>query len=140
MTIFWRNWLSAWCWGVALFGLVLAGAGLEATSAPTRLIFGILGGPEPLDLDAQMRFALAITGAVTLGWAITLRAALAAAYELGARARPVWVGITTGLLAWYLLDSSLSVATGYGLNAVPNTIIAAAFLVPILRGGVLRRA
>lgn len=138
MSGFWRNWMTRWCWGVALFGLVLAGAGLEATSGPTRLLFGALDGPEPLNLNAQMRFSLALLGAVTLGWALTLRAALGAAHALGARARPTWLGITASLLVWYLLDSGLSVATGFGLNAVSNTVIVAAFLIPILRGGVLR--
>jgi len=138
MTIFWRNWLSAWCWGVALFGLVLAGAGLEAPSGPPRLIFGLLNGPNSPVLNAQMRFSVALMGAVTLGWALTLRVALGAAHALGDRARPTWRGITVSLLVWYVVDSSLSVATGFGLNAVSNTVIVAAFLLPILRGGVLR--
>ncbi|WP_421931097.1 hypothetical protein [Phenylobacterium sp.] len=138
MTRFWRTWMTGWCWGVALFGLVLAGAGLEATSGPTRLIFGLLDGPEALELNAQMRFSVALMGAVTLGWALTLLAAIGAAHQLGERARTTWRGITASLLVWYVLDSSLSVATGFGLNAVSNTVIFAAFLVPILRGGVLR--
>lgn len=139
MSGFWRNWMNGWCWGVALFGLVLAGAGLEATSGPTRLIFGLLNGPESLELNAQMRFSVALMGAVTLGWALTLRAALGAAHQLGEHAGPTWRGITASLLVWYVVDSALSVATGFGLNAVSNSVILAAFLLPILRAGVLGR-
>lgn len=134
----WRNWLTGWCWAVALFGIVLAAAAFEITSTPTRLLFGLLNGPLALDLDAQMRFGLAVLGAVTFGWSLTLMAAIQAAHQLGDRARPVWRLITLSVLAWYVVDSGLSVATGYGLNAIPNTIFLLAFLAPVIRGGVLR--
>jgi hypothetical protein len=138
MSGFWRNWLTGWCWVVALFGLLLAGAAFEPTSIPTRLLFDLLNGPSPLDLDAQMRFALAVLGAVTFGWGLTFLAAIRAAHQLGDGGRPVWRGITLSVVAWYVIDSGLSVATGYGLNAVPNTFFLLAFLAPVIRGGVLR--
>ena len=135
---FWRNWLTGWCWAVGLFGVVLAGAAFEATSGPTRLLFGLLKGPAPLDLDAQMRFGLAVLGAVTFGWSLTLMAAIQAAHQLDDQAQPVWRLVTVSAVAWYGVDSALSIATGYGLNAIPNTVFLLAFLVPVIRGGVLR--
>lgn len=137
MTGFWRTWMTAWCWAVAAFGLVLAGAAFEATSGPTRLLFAVLNGPEPLDLSAQMRFSEAVLGAVTLGWSVTLMAAIQAANLLGDRGRPVWGLIVASVVVWWVIDSALSMATGYGLNAVPNTVFLAALLLPILRSGVL---
>jgi hypothetical protein len=137
MSRFWRNWLTGWCWAV-LFGVVLAGAAFEATSGPTRLLFGLLKGPSPLDLDAQMRFGLAVLGSVTFGWSLTLMAAIQAAHQLGDQGQPVWRLVTVSAVAWYGVDSVLSIATGYGLNAVPNTVFLLAFLVPVIRGGVLR--
>jgi len=137
MTGFWRTWMTAWCWAVAAFGLVIAGAAFEATSGPIRLLFAVLNGPEPLDLNAQMRFSEAVLGAVTLGWGLTLMAATQAANLLGDRGRPVWGTITASVVVWWLVDCALSMATGYGLNALPNTVFLAAFLLPILRSGVL---
>ncbi len=138
MSSFWRTWLKVWCVGVGLFGLVLAGAAFEATSGPTRLVYGLIGGPAMLDMDATLRFSIALMGAVTLGWSVTMFAAIEAACLLGDRGRPVWRLITVSLGVWYVVDSSLSVATGFGLNAVSNTLIVAAYLVPVLMSGVMR--
>ena len=82
MSGFWRKWLTVWCWAVGVFGAVLVCGGLETTSGPARLFFGILNGPMPLDLNAQMRFSLAVMGAVTIGWSITLAAVIQAAILL----------------------------------------------------------
>ncbi len=140
MTRFWRTWLTVWAWLVALFGLVLAGAGLAATDGPVRLIFGLLRGPEDLILNAQMRFAVALMGAVTLGWALTLMVTFDAAHRLGAQAGPTWRGVIASAAAWFVIDSGLSIATGFGLNAVSNTLLMAGLLLPLLASGVLRKA
>ena len=137
MTGFWRTWMTVWCWAVVWLGIALMGAAFEATSGPTRLLFAVLGGPEPLDLSAQMRFSEAVLGAVTLGWGLTLMAAMGAANLLGERGGPVWRAITLSVAVWWVVDCALSMATGYGLNVVPNTLFFAAFLAPILRSGVL---
>jgi len=137
MTGFWRTWMTAWCWAVIALGVVLTGAAFEGTSGPVRLLFAVLNGPEPLDLTAQMRFSEAVLGAVTLGWGLTLMAATQAANLLGDGGRPVWGMITASVVIWWVVDCALSMATGYGLNAVPNTVFLAAFLLPILRSGVL---
>ena len=54
MTGFWRTWMTAWCWAVAGLGVMLMGAAFEATSGPVRLLFVVLGGPEPLDFRAPL--------------------------------------------------------------------------------------
>ncbi|MFD3264214.1 hypothetical protein [Phenylobacterium ferrooxidans] len=140
MSRFWRNWLTVWGWAVALFGLVLAGAGFEVTSGPTRLLFDVLNGPEDLVLNAQMRFALGLMGAVTLGWALTLLVTFDAAHKLGAAGGPTWRGVLASAVVWYVIDSGISVATGFGLNAVSNTLLMTGLLTPLMASGVLRRA
>jgi len=120
-------------------GGVLAGAGLEATSFPARLFFQLLNGPTELNLDAQMRFSLAVLGAVTMGWSVTLWAAIRAANQLGERGRPIWALVTASALTWFVIDTPLSIATGYGLNAIPNVVFLATFLLPVIRSGVLKR-
>jgi hypothetical protein len=138
MSSFWQKWLTAWCAAVGLFGVILAGGALESTSAPIRTIFSILNGPGQLDLNPHMQFSLAILGAVTFGWSLTLMAAIQAANLLEKQAsRPIWIWITVSLVSWYIIDSLLSIATGFWLNAVSNTIFLATFLIPILRSKVL---
>ena len=75
---------------------------------------------------------------MTIGWSLTLAGAIQAAHLLGDQARPVWVLVTASLVAWYAIDTTLSVATGFGLNAIPNTIFLVVFLLPIIRSGVLK--
>lgn len=138
MSGFWRNWMTVWCWAVGVFGVVLAGAGLEATSGPSRLVFALLQGPEALVLNAQMRFSVALMGAVTLGWSLTLMTTIKAALKLGEAGRSTWIGLIVSVLTWFVIDSSLSIATGFGLNAVSNAILLAGFLLPLFQSGVLR--
>ena len=137
MTGFWRTWLTVWAWSIGAFGVVLIGAGFAATEGPTLWVMRALDGPGDLTMTPPLRFALALCGAVTLGWSLTMLAALRAAWQLGAAARPVWVAITVTVVGWYVVDSTLSVATGFALNAVSNTVFLIAYLIPVLRCGVL---
>lgn len=140
MSTFWRTWLIVWCGGVLIFGLLLAGGAFDATSGPVSLIYQSLQGPGPLVLDPAMKFTLAVMGCVSIGWAVTMLMVVLAAPSLGDRARPVWMGLTVGVATWFVTDSALSVATGFGLNVVPNTILLATYLVAILASGALKRA
>jgi hypothetical protein len=136
MTPFWRSWLISWSYFVMLFGLVLVGAGLPATDAIAQTIFGIIGATN-VDWTAELRFATALMGAVTLGWGITTLVSIRAALALGDAGTAIWRGILTALLTWYALDSFMSVATGFWMNAMSNTIILAAFAIAMLATGVL---
>lgn len=140
MTGFWKNWLTGWCWAVCLFGVVLAMGGVEATSGPVHIIFALLNGPGEFTLDHHMRFSLAVLGAVTIGWSITLLAAAKAANQLEEQTgKSIWGLITVSVVSWFVIDSTLSVTTGFALNAVLNTFFMAAFLLPVIRCGLLRR-
>jgi hypothetical protein len=136
---FWKTWMTVWCWGVLVFGAVLALAATPATDAPARAVLGLLGGGPAgaalLDQDA-MRFGLGIQGALSIGWALTLLAARDVADAAGGRA---WRGIAAGVCAWFAIDSTISVVTGFPLNAVSNTLIIAMFLAPVLGSGVLHK-
>jgi hypothetical protein len=96
------------------------------------------GSAPPLEIDAHMRITLAVLGAVMVGWGLTLLAAVHAANLLGERGRPVWSMITAAVVVWYVVDSALSVVTGFPLNAVSNTLFTLGFLIPLIGSGVLR--
>jgi hypothetical protein len=86
-----------------------------------------------------MRFTLAAMGCVSIGWAVTMFLMIRAAFLLGAQATPIWMGLTAGVVTWFVTDSSLSVATGFGLNVVPNTVLMVTYLIAILGSGALKR-
>lgn len=141
MTGVWKTWINLWCLAVGGFGLVLTFGAYPPTDAPTRLIFDLLDGPRELVMTDHLRFSLAVMGPVTLGWCITLFAAVQAAAHLDHdNARPVWRLLALATLTWAVIDSILSVATGFWPNLIPNAIYTIAFFIPVLASGVLRKS
>lgn len=140
MTGLWKTWITFWCWGVILFGLVLALGGLPATDGIVRALYPLLSSAPLPDgfLDAPgMRFSIALMGAVTMGWGLTILFLLPAIQAAGA---PAWRGLTAALVIWFVIDGALSAATGFALNNLPNTALAVAYLVPLMASGVLKPA
>jgi hypothetical protein len=139
MAKIWQNWLSVWAVGVFIFGLVLAGGGFEATDGLTEALFALFGNPIPGDAGAHFRFSVGLMGAVTMGWGLTFWVAFKALNLLDpAQAAPLWRKLTLFALIWYLVDSYISITTGFWMNAVSNTIFMALYLVPLLKSGALR--
>lgn len=136
---FWKTWMTVWCWGVLAFGLVLALSAAPVLDAAPRFVIGLIGGDPGLAslLDQPvMRFAFGLQGALTLGWGLTMIAMIRLADSGGA---PAWRALTGSFLTWYVIDSLISITTGFPLNALSNTLLAAGYLAPVLATGVLRR-
>jgi hypothetical protein len=133
-----KDWLSLWSLGVILFGLVLAGAGFAATDGIAAFIHNVMG-PAPFAPSPSLRFSIGLMGAVTMGWGGTLYVAFKALHSLGrAQAAPIWRMLIGVVLAWYGIDSAISAATGFWMNAVSNTLLTILLLIPILRSGVMQ--
>ncbi len=138
MTGIWKTWMTLWAFGVVLFGAVLAGAAIPQTEGLARTLivsFGQLNDGSAFDLR-EMRFATGLMGAVTFGWGLTILLLLPAIHAAGA---PAWRALTLAMAAWFVVDSTISVATGFWTNAVSNTALAVAFLIPVLASGALPR-
>ncbi|MEL6366257.1 MAG: hypothetical protein AAFR11_15595 [Pseudomonadota bacterium] len=136
----WRTWIIVWCWGTLAFGAAFAGVAFPATSGPSAFYTELVSGGriDAAALEAEgMRFALALIGAVMMGWAVTIFGVVRAADQVGAY---LWRMLTFGLIVWFAVDSWISVAAGYPLNAVGNTGFVALYLIPVLASGVLREA
>jgi hypothetical protein len=129
--------LGGWSAFVALFGLALCGAAFEATDRFARFAFALVGADQAV-FTPELRFAVALMGAVTLGWGLTAWAvARSTAAMSGPDAAATWRRVAAAVTVWFVIDSMLSIATGFGLNAVSNSLIYAAFLLILWRGGVL---
>jgi hypothetical protein len=136
----WQNWLSAWAILVTVFGLILAGGAFAATDGLTTMLFTLFGNPLPADIDSHHRFAIGLMGAVTMGWGLTYFGAFKALYALDKpTAAPIWRYLLFASLVWYIIDSTISIATGFWMNAVSNTILMVLFFIPLAKSGVLRR-
>jgi hypothetical protein len=134
-----QNWFSAWALFVALFGLILAGGAFPVTDGLTAALFNLFGNPLPADIDSHHRFAIGLMGAVTLGWGLTFYGAFKALFALDpATAAPIWRYMLGVSLVWYVVDSGISIATGFWMNAVSNTIVMVLFLIPLFKSGAMK--
>jgi len=134
----WAAWMQVWCWGVLAFGVLLTTAAMPGLDGVVRPLYELLGGGEnAAAFDTNpVRFGLGLQGALTIGWAVTMMAMVRAAATLGA---PVWRALTFALVLWYVIDSAISIATGFAPNALSNTALLVAYLTPVLASGVLTR-
>ncbi|MBX9884681.1 MAG: hypothetical protein K2X68_06885 [Novosphingobium sp.] len=139
MSPFWQAWFRFWLVSMVLFALIVAGGALPATDAPLRMGLALTSMGPPTDLNPAARFMIGILGGVFLGWMVMFALVIRAATAMGRAGRPLWQAATIGLLAWYALDSTLSVATGFGLNLVPNTLALGTFLIGAAGSRVLAR-
>jgi hypothetical protein len=138
MTGFWKTWMIVWCWMVFGFGVVLALAAFPGPDIAAALFYDLVEWPldGAVTFEPRARFTVAILGAVTIGWALTIFGMIKAAETVGP---PVWRALTTALVVWYVIDSALSILTGVPVNAVSNTVLLVTYLVPVLASGVLQK-
>lgn len=135
---FWKIWMLVWCWGVLLFGVVLALAAVPGANGAMGFILATMGSdPALASLMDQpaMQFAVGLQGALTIGWALTVLGVVR--FGGGGNAQ-LWLSVTIAVLAWSVIDSVISIMTGFALNAVSNTLLTAGYLVPVLCSGALR--
>ncbi|MCJ8499855.1 hypothetical protein [Desulfatitalea alkaliphila] len=136
----WRTWMMLWALAVGGFGIVLTLGALDATSWPVRTLFTFLRPDIPADFTPHLRFSLAVLGPVTLGWCFTLIGVIKASDHLpDATHKYIWTWVTLGVLTWFIIDSILSVATGFWRNTIPNITYLVAYLIPLFQSGVMKR-
>jgi hypothetical protein len=139
MSDFYKNWMRLWAWGVVLFGAAIALFAFVPTEGPMRIFFDLLGKPIPAAPDEHFRFAMGLMGCISVGWGMTYLAAFEAGHQLtGAAATKLWRGIFLSAAVWYVIDSYVSIHTGFWRNAISNSVLAVLFLIPMLKSGVLR--
>lgn len=138
MSEFGKRWLSLWCAGAVLFGLVLVGVAWESTQAPALALVRAFGGDPSLALSPALRFGLGLQGALTIGWVLSVLAVVRSADLRGDAGRTLWRGILAAVTAWFVLDTAISIVTGFWPNGVSNLFIWVTFVAGVLASGVLR--
>ncbi|MEQ8860960.1 MAG: hypothetical protein RIC56_20120 [Pseudomonadales bacterium] len=121
---FHKTWLKVTAIVVGSFGPVFFLGTLATTDEPARFTLDLLSWP----LDGaqtyegpSMRFLSALTGGFLLGWGVLIWRLSGAVYDAAPEA--VRQAVLTGLLAWFVLDSAGSVASGHAANVAFNVIV-----------------
>lgn len=119
-----KSWLIVTAIVVGAFGPVFALGSMLSTSEPARWTLDFLSWP--LDgaqtYDAPTtRFLSALTGGFLFGWGVMIWCLRAWLYDIAPEA--VRRTVLTSLLAWFVLDSTGSIASGTPSNALFNILV-----------------
>jgi hypothetical protein len=107
---------------------------MTPTLAPARLTLDLLGWrlDRPSNFDTpDTRFLSALTGGFLLGWGVMVWCLAAWVYDAAPEA--VRRTVLVSLLAWFLLDSAGSIASGASSNAVFNILVLLLAVGPLWR-------
>jgi hypothetical protein len=129
-----KNWLIVTAVVIAAFGPVFFLGTMESTSEPARLTLDLLSWPvdqaQTYD-DDTLRFLSALTGGFLLGWGVMILCLRAWAYD--AAPDGVRKSVVVGVLAWFVLDSAGSIASGNPSNALFNVVVLLVAVGPLWR-------
>ncbi|MEZ4458152.1 MAG: hypothetical protein R3E66_00205 [bacterium] len=119
-----KAWLLVTAIIVGAFGPVFSLGTMEWSSEPARwsldLLSWPLDGAQSYDFPT-MRFLSALTGGFLFGWGVMIFCLRRWVYDLAPEG--VRRSVLAGLLAWFVLDSLGSVASGTPSNAVFNVFV-----------------
>ena len=118
---FHKTWLKITAVVVGSFGPVFFLGTMPATAEAARFTLDFLSWPidDHQNFGAPTtRFLSALTGGFLLGWGVMIWQLSVHVYDKAPE--PVRKTVLTGIIAWFLLDSSGSIASGNASNALFN--------------------
>ena len=131
---FHKFWLKITAIVIGSFGPVFSLGTMAATSEPARLTLDLLSWPidGATTFDApDTHFLSALTGGFLLGWGVMVWCLSAWVYDKAPEA--VRKTVLTGILCWFVFDSSGSIASGNPSNAWFNVIVLLLAVGPLWR-------
>lgn len=136
-----KFWLNITAIVIGSFGPVFFLGTMLSTAEPARWTLDLLDWP--LDgtqtyADQTTRFLSALTGGFLFGWGVMVWMLGRKVYDHAPEA--VRVSVLTGLLAWFVLDSAGSIASGAASNALFNVLVLLAGVGPLWRPAMEDRA
>ncbi len=121
---FHKSWLKVTAIVVGSFGPVFFLGTMAATAEPARLTLDLLSWPidgATTYASPDTRFLSALTGGFLFGWGITIWCLSARVYDKAPEA--VRKTVLAGILSWFCLDSTGSVASGNASNVWFNIVV-----------------
>jgi hypothetical protein len=131
---FHKFWLKVAAVVVGAFGPVFFLGAMLPTSELARLTLDFLSWPvDGLQTytSPDTRFLSALTGGFLFGWGVMIWCLSAWVYD--AQPEPVRRAVLCGVLAWFVLDSAGSIASGTPSNAFFNIIVLLVAVGPLWR-------
>jgi hypothetical protein len=119
-----KTWLKVSAVVIGSFAPVFFLGTMVPTMEPARLTLDLLSWPvdgATTYASPDVRFLSALTGGFLLGWGVTVWMLAATVYDKAPEA--VRRVVLFGLLSWFLLDSSGSIASGNPSNALFNVLV-----------------
>jgi hypothetical protein len=129
---FHRLWLKVAAIIIGSFGPVFFLGTMAGTLEPARLTLDILSWPidgATTYSHPDTRFLSALTGGFLLGCGVLVWCLSSWVYDIAPD--PVRRSVVTSILAWFILDSAGSVASGNGSNALFNVAVLLAAVGPL---------
>ena len=109
---------------IGVFGPVFFFGTMESTLEPARLTLDLLSWPidgATTYASPDTRFLSALTGGFLLGWGVMIWCLSVWVYDLAPEG--VRRSVLIGVLSWFVLDSSGSIASGNASNALINVLV-----------------
>jgi hypothetical protein len=131
---FHKFWLTVTAFVVGSFGPVFFLGSMPPTVEPARFTLDLLSWPidgATTFTSPDTRFLSAVTGGFLLGWGVMIWCLSRWVYD--AAPEGVRKTVLTGILAWFLLDSAGSIASGNASNAVFNIVVLLIAVGPLWR-------
>jgi hypothetical protein len=131
---FHKFWLKVTAVVVGSFGPIFFLGTMASTLEPARLTLDLLSWPidgATTYASPDTRFLSAVTGGFLLGWGVMIWCLSAWVYD--AAPEGVRRTVLTGILAWFILDSAGSIASGNASNAAFNVAILLLAVGPLWR-------
>lgn len=131
---FHKFWLKVTAVVVGSFGPVFFLGTMVETAEPARLTLDILSWPvdgATTYASPDTRFLSALTGGFLFGWGVMIWCLSAWVYD--AAPEGVRRAVLTGVLAWFVLDSAGSIASGNTSNALFNVAVLLIAVGPLWR-------
>lgn len=121
---FHKFWLKITAIVIGSFGPIFFLGTMVATSEPARLTLDVLSWPVDgmqTYLAPDTRFLSALTGGFLVGWGVMVWCLSVWVYDKA----PEFVrrSVLVGMLAWFVLDSAGSIASGNESNALFNVLV-----------------